>query len=840
MTRRFLRDHHSQSISVIGRMLAVAMIIPGAASAAADARRDQLPQPPPPPVCAAQENSVPPAFAGLHRSRPVAPAGVMAGAPIGGDIWIAQGPGPISNGQTENFQPNNQVAGSVTGLITDPGDANIVYAASTNGGVWKTANAAARSPFWTPLTSKMGSLSMSSIKYDPADAFRNTIVAGIGRNSALARMGGRRLGILRTTDGGANWNLLDGGGTLTGANISGVAARGSAIIVSVDMADDFTYGNIGIWRSTDTGASFEHISGDSSTTAPNGLYGGRAFDLQGDPNNNAVLYTAICDAGENNGVYKSGDTGATWVRVSDDDMNSMINDSSPTPTDRIRITVGTSNNLFAGIVNKGCLAGVFRSGNGGASWQQMELPGTIEGGAFYGIHVGGQGYIHFSLLADPQNANIVYIGGDRQPGPADPYARFPNSIGALNYTGRLFRGDASQTSGSQWQHMTHSRLLGAAGGGTVSSSAPHADSRDMAMAAGGALIEAGDGGISFRTSPRDNNGDWFSLCGNLQVTEAHDAAYDAISNRIMAGTQDVGAAEQLSGGSWNDVVQGDGGDVAVDDRSLSPSQSIRYFSSQYLGGLRRRTCNAAGDLVTSSMCGLDVTTGSGIITQFYTPLKLNRINPVRIVIGARNSVYESPDQGDSLAEAGPGIRAGDGLSGIGLDYGGYSEGAANPDVIYAAGGFSVYVRTSAAGAFTTHTIETQGDALLDVVMNRGDWHKAYAVTAKRVYYSANTGKDWTDITGNLAGAGNIRRIEFIPLGEGKICAGTQTGVYLCSVSSHGTWNPLGTNLPVVYVFDLEYNAAADTLTAGTLGRGIWTVPELSKVLRAACGDWPLY
>ena len=37
---------------------------------------------------------------------------------------------------------------------------------------------------------------------------------------------------------------------------------------------------------------------------------------------------------------------------------------------------------------------------------------------------GSQGRIHFAILADPQNPDLVYLGGDRQDAP------FPNLIGA--------------------------------------------------------------------------------------------------------------------------------------------------------------------------------------------------------------------------------------------------------------------------------------------------------------------------------------------------------------------------------------------------------------------------
>ena len=135
----------------------------------------------------------------------------------------------------------------------------------------------------------------------------------------------------------------------------------------------------------------------------------------------------------------------------------------------------------------------------------MDLPGTTEGGVFYGINPGGQGAIDFSIAADPNNANIVYVGGDQQPGP------FPNSVGASSGTGRLFRGDASKPAGTQWTPLTNTA--------TASGSAPHADSRDMTVDELGRLIEVDDGGVYVRTNPQSNAGDWFSLNEDLQVGE---------------------------------------------------------------------------------------------------------------------------------------------------------------------------------------------------------------------------------------------------------------------------------------------------------------------------------
>src|SRR5438128_9021916 len=73
--------------------------------------------------------------------------------------WIEQGPGPNINGQVENIGSNNPVAGAINALAPDPSNADILYAATANGGIWRTNNATAASPSWFPLTDRFPSLS---------------------------------------------------------------------------------------------------------------------------------------------------------------------------------------------------------------------------------------------------------------------------------------------------------------------------------------------------------------------------------------------------------------------------------------------------------------------------------------------------------------------------------------------------------------------------------------------------------------------------------------------------------------------------------------------------------
>ena len=193
--------------------------------------------------------------------------------------------------------------------------------------------------------------------------------------------------------------------------------------------------------------------------------------------------------------------------------------------------------LVAIVGDSGRLTGVLRSVDGHAPWLDLGVPQTAEqNGVLFGAHPGGQGSIHLSVAADPSNPQLVYVGGDRQPyfgeGVSGSGNYFPNSIGARDYSGRLFRGDASLPVGTGWTPLTHS--------GTSNNSAPHADSRDMAIDAAGNVIETDDGGIYKRTQPGSATGSWVSLNGNLQTTEYHGIAWDAVSHRVIGGAQDTG------------------------------------------------------------------------------------------------------------------------------------------------------------------------------------------------------------------------------------------------------------------------------------------------------------
>jgi hypothetical protein len=700
------------------------------------------------------------------------------------------GPAPAHQGQVEGIT-NRPVTGAVNAVVAHPSNADVLYVAAVNGGIWRTSNATAASPNWTRLTDEQSTSSIRALSADPSVANLQTLVAGTGRNSSLSSIGGAQIGMLRTVNGGTSWTVLDGGGTLANRNIAAVAARGATLLAATTD---------GLFRSTNTGAAFTAVSGGSGT----GLPSGNVTDLAGDPSNTAVFYAAAL--GGTRGIYRSTDTGATWTKVSDATV-----DTAMAGAGRVRLATGSSGQLFIAVVTTGRLSAVFRFTPGTSTWTSLGIPTTVEqNGTVFGAHPGGQGNLHLSIAADPTNANIVYVGGDRQPcfSEAVNFSQcFPNGSGANDYSGRLFRGTIGAN--PVWSPITHS--------GAGSNSSPHADSRGMAFDANGDLIEVDDGGIYKRVAPRTATGTWLSLNGDLAVTEYHGISYDSLSDRVFGGTQDVGTVRQVDATRvFTSVSTGDGGDTAIDNRS-STTTSTRYTSFQNLGSLRRQVFNAAGILQSQAFPALSPLGGAPSISpQFYTPIAVNAVNGLRLLILASNGVYESTDQGATVSRIG--IERGNASVGDPLVYG----VPGNAEFLYFGSGTGLLLRTAAGTAATQRS--TLPANIVDVAADPATPTRLFAMTSNTVHLSTNSASNFSDITGNLQSLspGQLRTMAFVSRTPGNLLVvGTDRGTFAAPAPGFNAWVRLGQGLPNALVFELEYNATRDVLIAGMLGRGAW-------------------
>src|SRR5215471_17254733 len=111
--------------------------------------------------------------------------------------WVEQGPGPIlGSGLTEGM-PGNPVSGAVEAIAVHPTNPDIVYVGAVNGGVWKTTNATADNPSWTPLTDlQLPALSINSVALSPVDP--DVVFAGTGTTSSFDFDGSSGFGLARS------------------------------------------------------------------------------------------------------------------------------------------------------------------------------------------------------------------------------------------------------------------------------------------------------------------------------------------------------------------------------------------------------------------------------------------------------------------------------------------------------------------------------------------------------------------------------------------------------------------------------------------------------------------
>ncbi|MDQ6908678.1 MAG: hypothetical protein M3176_17785, partial [Chloroflexota bacterium] len=152
--------------------------------------------------------------------------------------WKQLGPQPEDTTTLPNSDYHfGLVSGRTTAIVVAPHTPGLIYIGTADGGVWKSTNDGAS---WTPLTDGQQSLSIGSLALDPTDLTDKTLYAGTGEtNYALPSgfngdsYGG--VGVLKTTDGGANWTLVGNGlpsfATYGAASIGiGVMAANGAII----------------------------------------------------------------------------------------------------------------------------------------------------------------------------------------------------------------------------------------------------------------------------------------------------------------------------------------------------------------------------------------------------------------------------------------------------------------------------------------------------------------------------------------------------------------------------------------------------------------------------------
>jgi hypothetical protein len=770
--------------------------------------------------------------------------------------WTPLGPAPLlSNASgTLGEQDYGPVSGRVTAVAVDPNDrsGNTVYVGGANGGVWKSSNAAAADPAavtWTPLTDRELTLSTGTIAVHPKNA--SIVLVGTGEpNLALDSYYG--LGILRSSDGGAQWQLIstaDSGRVhFAGLGFSKLAFSTATPSLVVAGASNFTFypassgSGQGVYYSLDAGASWHSaaIKDGSATTTP-----GSVSDVAYSPAT-ATFFAAMAG----HGIYRSSD-GANWTRLAIQPGGNALSaaacpasGASSCPILRGEIAVHpTRNELYvwyiAGNLTTGEFAdqGIWKSSDGGASWTAISGIGIENCGDFEGCGAAAQGWYSLELAAVPDGAAT------------DLYA------GAANIYKCRLGSDNPDCSARPFLNLTHA--YGCVPAGSLAHVHPNQHAISFAVNdAGKAVMYFGNDGGVYRAL------DGYELisgsCGQTPnpfatlnsglgslaslVSLAQDPGE---AGRMLAGAAGNGSAaiddshSGSNGTTWIAVNSGQGGQSAI-----SSANSSQWFTAG--AGASIQSCSKAINcLAQDFQVVVSSATLGGDAGGFVTPYLLDPQAAGRMLVGTCR-VWRGNSDGGGFAALSNNFDTGADTACSGAEENlisalaaGGTAGAGGSAVVYAgtaAGRIFVTVNAAAgpAGWYDATPGET-GYPISSLALDPADssGKTAYASVmgfgVPHVWRTADAGLTWTDVSGDLPDA-PADSLLLDPDDHHRVYAGTDVGVFSAEIvaGSSVNWQAAGPSsagrmLPNVAITKLAMFKSGELklLRAASYGRGAW-------------------
>jgi photosystem II stability/assembly factor-like uncharacterized protein len=224
----------------------------------------------------------------------------------------------------------------------DPSNANVMYASTTNRGLFKSTNAGAS---WTAINTGLPSLvgQYGRINIDRS----NTQILYVGFVNVF-----NGLGIFKSVDGGANWSAASTGlPTSRAKSISRIeinrntpsmlyAATGAGLYKSIDSGANWTLS----YSALDSGGNLLGVSNVRLNPTNSDVY---IANSHTDPNGTLLA---------SSGILKSVDGGSNWTNV-----------LPSKEADNLRVTTG--GDVYAGLHESVGQPGVMRSTNAGATWE---------------------------------------------------------------------------------------------------------------------------------------------------------------------------------------------------------------------------------------------------------------------------------------------------------------------------------------------------------------------------------------------------------------------------------------------------------------------------------------
>lgn len=279
------------------------------------------------------------------------------------------------------------MGGRVTAIVGVPGDPTTFWVGGADGGVWKTANGGAT---FEGQWQDEEAYSVGALAVAPSDA--NVIWLGSGegdpRNSVSYG-----LGVWRSTDGGASWTHL---GLDDTERIKRIVVDPRDPDVALVCALGHSWGpneERGVYKTTDGGATWRKVLYVDRDTGCSDL----DLDLSNPRNVYAGMWTfrrrpwRFDDGGRETALYVSRDGGDTWRRIE------TLPDE---PMARIGLSVAQSSPNVVYLITEFPTAGsLFRSEDHGETWRMVnDDRNTVNFRPFY----------YSDVFADPTDENTLY------------------------------------------------------------------------------------------------------------------------------------------------------------------------------------------------------------------------------------------------------------------------------------------------------------------------------------------------------------------------------------------------------------------------------------------------
>jgi hypothetical protein len=726
--------------------------------------------------------------------------------PTAGGSWTELGPAPIPNGQTSGT--STPVSGRTVSIAVHPTNPDIVYVGTAQGGLYRSLNGGGS---WTQLMDNAQSLAIGAVAISPSNP--STVWVGTGEPSfSCDSFFG--VGVYRLENAeSASPTLVgpfnqDGGG----ANVLGNRSISRILVHPTDSNTIFvtttsgiggigcdtaaTLPTRGLYRSTNAGSAaptFTRLAVGSSATNLN------TTDAIFEPGNpNTMLVAVLGTSSQSGGIYRTtnaGDATPSFTRTlalgtssSGHRVEFAINKVGSTVT-AWAATSEPSSGICGAIGYGGQLR---RSNDGGVTW------GSIISGA--SGFAGPQAFYNMAVAVDPNNANVVYIGG-----------QVSGSCGAT----ALKR----TTNGSSF---------------SVSETGLHADTHAIVVAPSNANIvyTGNDGGI-YRS---DNAGaSWTSLNkAGFNATQFQSIALHPSDRWFsIGGTQDNGTEWLRPDNTWTRADFGDGGFALIDQNATDTTNVTMYHtyfnSAGSLMAVARVTSTADahddGWLVLG--CGGDVANGincNDSAVEFYAPIALGPGNPNTLYYGS-DRLYRSTDRGTNMSVVSQQFQSGVALSAIGI-----SRQNDNVRIVGLNNG-KVFATSNGSTTMTDVTGPIPARYVARAVIDPNNQNTAYVTLAgfglaagQHVWKTTNLNAATPTWTAAGNGIPDVPVNGFVvdPNDSNNLFAGTDIGVYN-STDGGANWAPYGTGLPVVAVFDMAIQNVHRVLRISTHGRGMWEV-----------------